>query len=78
LNWVDSGRFHVDEEKQTRTHSMFVSLFHSQLDRPNTTAGGHNRRQLLAVGYNGTDPIPWQTVNSVLTWRRAEPNQPAQ
>ena len=68
-----SGPFHVDEAKQTLTHSMFVSLF------PNWT-GQTQPRQVKLDGdelHLGTaSPIrsSGKTVNSVLVWRRAEPN----
>lgn len=68
-----SGPFHVDEEKQPLTHSMFVSLF------PNWTGQTQPRRVKLEDGrlHLGTaSPIrsSGKTVNSVLIWRRAEPN----
>lgn len=68
-----SGPFHVDEEKQTLTHSMFVSLF------PDWT-GQTQPREVKLEGttlHLGTaSPIQsgGKTVNSVLTWHRADPN----
>ncbi|WP_079189043.1 lipocalin-like domain-containing protein [Streptomyces kebangsaanensis] len=68
-----SGPFHVDEEKRTLTHSMFVSLF------PDWTG----RTQPRVVELEGdtlrlstASPIrsSGRTVHSALTWRRAEPN----
>jgi hypothetical protein len=71
-----SGPFQVDEDKQTLTHSMFVSLF------PNWTGQTQPRRVKLEGDtlHLGTDsPIQssGRTVNSELTWRRAEANEPA-
>lgn len=68
-----SGPFHVDEEKQTLSHSMFVSLF------PEWTGQTQPRQVTLEGGtlHLGTAaPIQssGKTVNSVLTWRRADPN----
>lgn len=68
-----SGPFHVDEEKQTLTHSMFVSLF------PNWTGQTQPRRVKLEddrLHLGTASPIrsSGKTVNSVLIWRRAEPN----
>lgn len=66
-----TGPFHVDEETQTLTHSMFISLF------PNWTG----QTQPRAVSLEGdtlhlgtVSPIQssGRTVNSHLTWRRAE------
>lgn len=69
-----SGPFHVDEEQQTLTHSMFVSLF------PNWTGQTQPRRVKLEddrLHLGTTSPIQssGKTVNSVLVWRRAEPNR---
>lgn len=67
-----SGPFHVDEEKQTLTHSMFVSLF------PNTGQTQPRRVKLeddrLHLGTASPIRSSGKTVNSVLIWRRAEPN----
>ena len=65
-----SGPFHVDEEKKTLTHSMFVSLF------PNWTG----QTQLRVVKIDGdilhlstASPIKssGKTVTSYLQWKRA-------
>ncbi|MFI1292823.1 lipocalin-like domain-containing protein [Streptomyces sp. NPDC020792] len=68
-----SGPFHVDEEKQTLTHSMFVSLF------PNWT--GQTQPRVVRIEgdmlhLSTASPIrsSGRTVNSALSWRRAEPN----
>lgn len=68
-----SGPFHVDEERQTLTHSMFVSLF------PDWTGQTQPRLVKLEGGtlhLGSASPIQsgGKTVNSVLTWRRAEPH----
>jgi hypothetical protein len=68
-----SGPFHVDEDKQTLTHSMFVSLF------PDWTGQTQPRvvkleGDTLHLGTASPIQSGGKTVNSVLTWRRAEPN----
>lgn len=68
-----SGPFHVDEEQQTLTHSMFVSLF------PDWTGQTQPRRvklegSTLQLGTVSPIQSAGKTVNSVLHWRRAEPN----
>ncbi|MFB7225283.1 lipocalin-like domain-containing protein [Streptomyces sp. NPDC056227] len=68
-----SEPFHVDEEKQTLTHSMFVSLF------PNWTGQTQPRVVRLegdTLHLSTASPITssGKTVNSALTWRRVEPN----
>jgi hypothetical protein len=68
-----TGPFHVDEEQQTLTHSMFVSLFPDWTGQtqPRSVALDGDRLQLGTVS-----PIQssGRTVNSALVWRRAEPN----
>jgi hypothetical protein len=66
-----TGPFHVDEEKQTLTHSMFISLF------PNWT--GQTQPRLVKIEgdllhLSTASPIVsgGKTVNSYLTWKRAE------
>jgi hypothetical protein len=68
-----SGPFHVDEEAQTLTHSMFVSLF------PNWTGQTQPRRveldgDTLRLGTAWPIRSKGKNVSSVLTWRRAEAN----
>jgi hypothetical protein len=68
-----SGPFHVDEDKQTLAHSMFVSLF------PDWTGQTQPRRveidgDTLQLGTQAPIQSGGKTVNSVLIWRRAEPN----
>lgn len=68
-----SGPFHVDEENQTLTHTMFVSLF------PNWTGQTQPRvvrleEQTLHLSTASPISSSGKTVNSALTWRRAEPN----
>ena len=67
-----TGPFHVDEDNQTLTHTMFISLF------PDWT----RQTQPRAVKIDGdtlhlgsVSPIQssGRTVMSQLTWRRAEP-----
>jgi hypothetical protein len=67
-----SGPFHVDEEKQTLTHSMLVSLF------PNWTGQTQPRvvkteGDLLYLSTAAPIVSGGKTVNSFLTWQRAEP-----
>ena len=68
-----TGPFQVDEDKQTLTHSMFVSLF------PDWTGQTQPRvvrldGDTLHLGTASPIQSSGKTVNSVLTWRRAEPN----
>ena len=68
-----TGPFHVDEEQQALTHSMFVSLF------PDWIGQTQPRRVRLAgdqLHLGTVSPIQssGRTVNSVLRWRRAEPH----
>ena len=63
----------MDEERQTLTHSMFVSLF------PDWTGQTQPRRvksegDSLHLGTESPIQSSGNTVNSVLVWRRAEPN----
>jgi hypothetical protein len=67
-----SGPFQVDEDKQTLTHSMFVSLF------PNWTGQTQPRAVRLegdTLHLGSVAPIrsAGRTVMSSLTWKRAEP-----
>ncbi|MFJ3188924.1 lipocalin-like domain-containing protein [Streptomyces halstedii] len=67
------GPFHVDEEKQTLAHSMFVSLFPDWAGQSQprlVTLDGDN----LQLGSASPIQSSGRTVNSVLIWRRAEPN----
>ncbi|HEY8784504.1 MAG TPA: lipocalin-like domain-containing protein [Mucilaginibacter sp.] len=64
-----TGPFHVDEEKQTLSHSMFISLF------PNWTGQTQPRvvkieGELLHLGTASPIVSGGKTVNAVLTWRR--------
>ena len=70
-----TGPFHVDEDAQTLTHTMFISLF------PDWTGQTQPRRVKLegdTLHLGTTAPIQssGKTVNSVLVWRRAEPTTP--
>lgn len=65
------GPFHVDEDRKTLTHSMFVSLF------PDWTGQTQPRVVRLEKDkphLSTQSPIKsgGKTVNSRLTWRRAE------
>jgi len=68
-----SGRFDVDEAKQSLTHSMFVSLFPNWLGQtqPRVVRIEGDRLYLSTAA-----PISsgGRTVNSYLCWRRAEAN----
>lgn len=68
-----TGPFHVDEDAETLTHSMFVSLF------PNWTGQTQPRKvsidgDVLHLGTASPIRSSGKTVNSVLTWHRAEPH----
>ena|SRR5947209_6598329 len=67
-----SGPFHVDEDKKTLTHSMFVSLF------PDWTGQTQPRavkieNDVLHLGSVSPIKSAGKTVMSHLTWKRAEP-----
>src|SRR5947209_18336000 len=69
-----SGPFHVDEEKKTLTHSMFVSLF------PDWTGQTQPRavkieNDVLHLGSVSPIKSAGKTVMSHLTWKRAEPQR---
>jgi hypothetical protein len=71
-----SGPFHTDEEKQTLTHSMFVSLFPNWL--------GQTQPRVVKIEgdmlyLSSETPIMsgGKKVNSQLVWRRAPANAPA-
>ncbi len=71
-----SGRFHTDEDKQTLTHSMFVSLFPNWL--------GQTQGRVVKIDGDTlhlSSAVPLQSggkkVMSFLTWRRAETNPQA-
>ena len=66
-----TGPFHVDEEKQTLTHTMFISLF------PNWTGQTQPRvvkieGDLLHLSTAAPIVSAGKLVNSFLTWKRAE------
>jgi hypothetical protein len=65
-----TGPFNVDEEKQTSTHSMFISLF------PDWTGQTQPRvvrieGDLLNLSTAGPIQSGGKTVNSYLQWKRA-------
>jgi hypothetical protein len=67
-----TGPFHVDEEKQTLTHTMFISLF------PNWV--GQTQPRVLKIEGNTlhlSTAVPihagGKVVNSSLVWERARP-----
>ncbi|SRR6266540_810621 len=67
-----SGPFHVDEEKRTLTHSMFVSLF------PDWTGQTQPRAvkidgDVLHLGTVSPIRSSGKTVMAHVTWKRAEP-----
>jgi hypothetical protein len=68
-----SGRFVVDEDNESLTHSMFVSLFPNWLGntQPRVVRMEGDRLQLRTAS-----PFPsgGHTVMSYITWQRAEPN----
>jgi Lipocalin-like domain len=68
-----SGPFHTDEEKQTLTHSMFVSLFLNWL--------GQTQPRVVKIEgdmphLSSATPIlsGGKRTMSYLSWRRAEPH----
>ena len=70
-----TGEFHVDEEKQTLTHSMFISLF------PNWIGQTQPRvvkieGDTLHLGTASPIQSSGRTVNSFLVWNRAKANEP--
>ncbi len=68
-----SGPFHTDEDKQTLTHSMFVSLFPNWLGQTQPRVVKIERDMLHL---SSAVPIMsgGKKTMSYLTWRRAEPN----
>jgi hypothetical protein len=67
------GPFHTDEEKQTLTHSMFVSLFPNWL--------GQTQPRVVKIEgdmlhLSTATPIKsgGKETNSYLSWKRVEPN----
>jgi hypothetical protein len=68
-----SGPFHTDEEKQTLTHSMFVSLFPNWLGQ---TQPRVVRIEGDMLHLSSATPIMsgGKKTMSYLSWRRAEPN----
>ena len=68
-----SGPFHVDEEKQTLTHSMFVSLFPNWIGQ---TQPRVVKIEADTLHLSTASPIQssGRTVNSYLVWTRAKPN----
>ena len=66
-----AGPFHVDEEKQHLTHSMFISLFPNWIDQTQPRVVRIEGDQLFLSTAN---PISsgGKTVNSYLAWRRAD------
>lgn len=68
-----SGPFHVDETNQTLTHSMFVSLFPDWTGQTQPRVV-HLDGDVLHLGTASPIHSGGKTVNSVLRWRRAEPN----
>lgn len=72
-----SGPFHVDEDKQTLQHSMFVSLFPNWIGQTQPRAVTLDG-DTLRLGTTAPITSGGKTVNSVLVWRRAEPNGPGE
>jgi hypothetical protein len=71
-----SGPFHTDEEKQTLTHSMFVSLFPNWLGQTQPRVV-KIEGDMLHLGTATPIMSGGKKVNSHLTWRRAPANLPA-
>jgi len=68
-----TGEFRVDEEKQTRTHSMFISLFPNwmgQTQPPVVKIEGDT------LHLSSSSPLQSgaRTVKSFLVWKRAKAN----
>lgn len=66
-----SGPFEVDEEKQTLSHSMFVSLFPNWIGQTQPRAV-RIEGDILHLGTTAPIQSAGRTVNSALSWRRAE------
>lgn len=66
-----TGPFHVDEEKQQLTHSMFISLFPNWIGQTQPRVVRIEGDQLFL---STASPISsaGKTVNSHLAWRRAD------
>jgi len=66
-----TGPFHVDEEKQTLTHSMFISLFPNWIGQtqPRVVRQEGDRLYLSTANPISTSG---KIVNSHLEWRRAD------
>jgi hypothetical protein len=66
-----TGPFHVDEEKQHLTHSMFISLFPNWIGQTQPRVVRIEGDQLFL---STASPISsgGKTVNSHLAWRRAD------
>jgi hypothetical protein len=66
-----TGPFHVDEEKQHLTHSMFISLFPNWIGQTQPRVVRIEGDQLFLTT---ASPISsaGKTVNSHLAWRRAD------
>ena len=68
-----SGPFHTDEEKQTLTHSMFVSLFPNWLGQTQPRVV-KIEGDMLHLSTAAPIKSGGKETNSYLTWKRAEPN----
>lgn len=66
-----SGPFHPDEEKQTLTHSMFVSLFPNWLGETQPRVVKIEGDMLLL---SSATPILSGGKRTMSAWRRAEPH----
>jgi hypothetical protein len=67
-----TGPFHVDEEKQTLTHTMFISLFPNWVGQTQprvVTIEGNTLHLSTAVPIHSGGKV----VNSYLVWERAKP-----
>ncbi|WP_267929305.1 lipocalin-like domain-containing protein [Paraburkholderia sp. ZP32-5] len=68
-----SGRFDIDEENQSLTHSMFVSLFPNWLGNTQSRAV-RMEGDRLQLSTGAPFSSAGRTVMAYITWQRAEPN----
>jgi len=72
-----NGPFHVDEEKQHLTHSMFISLFPNWIGQTQPRVVRIEGDQLL-LSTASSISSGGKTVNSHLAWRRGRFNHRAE
>ena len=68
-----TGKFHVDEEARTLTHSMFISLFPNWIGQTQPRTVELEGAE-LRLGSASPIQSDGKTVMSYLKWKRAEKN----